>query len=206
LFFDEIERAAKISKALMREKNVKIVSHYDADGVSSAAILLKALAREGTNFEMRILKQLTEKDIENLDVGENDFLIFADLGSGQTDKMRNVLERTQILILDHHDPIRKEHMNLLHINPLLFGECEISGAMVSYLFAKALNSRNTDMIDIAIVGAIGDVMDNNWKLEGTARHILEEAVMLGKVSIEQGLRLYGATQGLFSSLWSIPQT
>jgi len=41
LFFEEIDKIAKIAKALIKEKNVKIVSHYDADGLSSAAILIK---------------------------------------------------------------------------------------------------------------------------------------------------------------------
>jgi RecJ-like exonuclease len=65
--------------------------------------------------------------------------------------------------------------------------------MVVYLFAKALNKHNTDLIDLAVVGAIGDVMDNNWKLEGLARKILTEAEMLGKISIGNGVRLYGRT-------------
>lgn len=201
MFFKEIDKIAKITKALIKEKNVKIVSHYDADGLSSAAIMIKVLIREGVNFKLRILKQLTEAEIVKLDASENDFLIFSDLGSGQTDRLRGILEETQILILDHHDPLRKEHINLLHINPLLFGEDEISGAMVAYLFAKALNRRNIDLIDLAVVGAIGDVMDNNWKLEGLGRRILEEAEMLGKISISQGLRLYGRnTRPVFKSL------
>lgn len=201
MFFKEIDKIAKIAKALIREKNVKIISHYDTDGLCSAAILIKALTREGANFELRILKQLTAAEIKKIDAKENDFLIFLDLGSGQIEKMRGLLEKTQIAILDHHQPVRKEHINLLHINPLMFGEDEISGSMVAYLFVKSLSSRNTDLIDLAIVGAIGDVMDNNWKLEGLGRRILEEAEMLGKISIGQGLRLYGRnTRPVFKSL------
>jgi single-stranded-DNA-specific exonuclease len=201
LFFKEIDKVAKITKALLKEKNVKIVSHYDADGLTSASIIIKALTREGANFKIRVIKQLTETEIKRLDVTEDDFLIFVDLGSGQINNLRGMLEKTQILILDHHDPIRKEHMNLFHINPLIFGEEEISGAMVTYLFAKALNKQNTDLIDLAVVGAIGDVMDNNWKLEGLGRKILEEAEMLGKVTISQGLRLYGRnTRPVFKSI------
>ena len=60
MFFEEIEKVAKIAKALIREKNVKAISHYDADGLSSAAIMTKTLTREGANFELHILKQLTE--------------------------------------------------------------------------------------------------------------------------------------------------
>jgi len=192
---------AKISKALIKEKNVKIISHYDADGLSAAAILIKAITREGANFELRILKQLTETEIDGIDAGEKDFLIISDMGSGQIEKLHGLLDRTQILVLDHHDPVRKEHINLLHINPLLFGEDEISGAMVAYLFVKALNTRNTDLIDLAVVGAIGDVMDNSWKLEGLGGRILEEAEIVGKISVGRGLRLYGRnTRPVFKSI------
>jgi len=201
LFFEEIEKVAKITKALVREKNVKVVSHYDTDGLSSAAILIKALTREGIGFEFRILKQLTEKDINELSIGESDFLILSDLGSGQINGLRGILDQTQVLILDHHEPVRKEHMNLLHINPLVLGEEEISASMVCYLFAKALNIRNTELIDLAVVGAIGDIMDEKWELRGLGRKVLEEAEMLGKVSIEKGLRLYGRnTRPIFKSL------
>ncbi len=201
LFFEEIEKVSKIVKALIREKNVKVISHHDADGLSSAAILIKALTREGVNFKFRILKQLTENDIKELDIGESDFLILLDLGSGQINGLKDVLDKTQVLVLDHHDPVRKEHMNLLHINPLVLGEEEISASMICYLFAKMLNIRNTDLIDLAIVGAMGDIMDEKWELKGLGRKILEEAEMLGKISIERGIRLYGRnTRPIFKSL------
>ncbi|MFH1623242.1 MAG: DHH family phosphoesterase [Candidatus Aenigmatarchaeota archaeon] len=191
MFFGEIDSAAKIAKALMRQKKVKLVAHYDADGLCSASIMMRALMREGVEFELRVLKQLTDAEIAELSVEESDFLVLADLGSGQVAGLADILGKTQVLILDHHDPVRKEHMNLIHINPLLFSEDEISASMVCYLFAKALDIRNTELIDLAVVGAIGDIMDEKWELKGLGRKILEEAETLGKISMERGMRLYG---------------
>jgi len=191
LFFEENEKIAKIMKTVLKEKKVKLVSHYDADGLCSASIIIRALMREGAEFKLRVVKQLTEEEISSLDIGENELLILTDLGSGQIDALQPILEKTQILILDHHDPMRKEHMNLFHVNPLLFGEEEISGSMVCYLFAKSLNMKNTDLADLAVVGAIGDIMDEKWKLKGVGQRIVEEAEMLGKITVEKGLRLYG---------------
>jgi len=191
LFFREIDSAAKIAKALMRQKKVKLVAHYDADGLCSASIMMRALMREGVEFELRVLKQLTDAEIAELSVEENDFLVLADLGSGQVASLAGILGKTQVLILDHHDPARKEHMNLMHINPLLFSEDEISASMVCYLFAKSLDVRNTELIDLAVVGAIGDIMDEKWELKGLGRKVLEEAETLGKISMGRGLRLYG---------------
>jgi len=191
LFFEEIDRVASIAKALMKEKKVRLVSHYDADGLCSASIMMRALLREGASFDVRIIKQLTASEIAALDIGENDILMLTDLGSGQIAGLSDILDRTQVIVLDHHDPVRKDHMNLMHVNPLLSAEDEISGSMVCYLFAKALDIRNTDLIDLAVVGAIGDIMEEKWEMKGVGRKVLEEAVTLGKVSMQRGLRLYG---------------
>ena len=47
--------------------------------------------------------------------------------------------------------------------------------MICYLFAKGVDMRNVDLIDLAIVGAVGDQMDEQWEFAGAARKILEAA-------------------------------
>lgn len=191
MFIEEIERAAKILKAIAREKKVKIFSHFDADGLASASILLKACLRTGQNFELKILKQLTSKTMEKIKFTDDDVLIFSDLGSGQIDLLKEAIEKTQVFILDHHEPISFHHMNLFHLNPLLYDEEEISASVISYLFAKNLSIQNTDLVDLAIIGAIGDEQDEGWVLKGLGRKVLEEAETLGKIMITKGIRLYG---------------
>jgi RecJ-like exonuclease len=191
LLLDEIDRVAKIAKTIIREKNVKVFSQFDTDGVSSASILAKALAREGVNFQLRILKQLTTETFAEISADENDFLIFSDFGSGQLNLLEKLLDKTQILILDHHEPTRLQHLNLFHINPMLFGEEEMSASVVCYLFAKAMSIKNADTVDLAIIGAVGDESDENWKFDGMIKKILTEGEMIGKISVSQGLRLYG---------------
>ncbi len=53
-----------IKKFLEKTKNQKIhvISHYDTDGITSAAIFSQTLKRLSKNFSIRILKQLTEKE------------------------------------------------------------------------------------------------------------------------------------------------
>ncbi len=186
-----MDRTAKAVKPLIKEKNVKLFCQFDADGISSASILTKALLREGVNFELRIFKQLTSEIIRDLKFSGNDFLIFADFGSGQLDRLQDCLNTTQVLILDHHEPVKISNMNLFHLNPILFGESELSSSIVSYLFAKSLNISNADLVDLALIGAIGDAQDEKWELKGLPRKVLEEAQSLGKISVMKGLRLYG---------------
>jgi len=191
LLIEEIERAAKILKAIVKEKKVKIFSHYDADGLTSASILLKMFLRANVNFEVKILKQLTSRIVEKIKFTDEDVLIFSDLGSGQIDLLKKFMEKTQVFILDHHEPILLQHPNLFHLNPLLFNEEEISASIISYLFAKSFSIQNTDLIDLAIVGALGDEQDEGWVLKGLARKVLEEAENLGKITVTKGIRLYG---------------
>ena len=191
LFIEEVNRIAKIIKPLIKEKNVKILSHFDADGIASAAIIAKLIIRLDGNFQLRVYKQLTEDVISELEGGSKDLLILCDFGSGQLKQLKPIIEQSYVLILDHHEPLRSEHPNLFHLNPLLFGEEEISASMVCYLLSKAVDPINTDLVDLAIIGAVGDMQDENWRFEGTARKLLNEAEMLGKIAITKGLRLYG---------------
>jgi len=191
LFLEELDRISKIFRSIIEEKRLKLVCHHDADGLCSASILVKMLLRENVNFELRIVKQLTIKDIKNLDVNEDDILVLADLGSGQLNFLKDVMERTQILVLDHHEPQKIKSLNLFHLNPMLYGE-SISSSMICYLFAKSLNLKNTDLIDLAIIGAVGDKFDENWELKGEiSKKILKEAETISKITILKGLRLYG---------------
>jgi len=191
LFLDEIERTAKIFKSIIRHKNVKLVSHLDADGLTSAAIISKMLLRAGVNFELRILKQLTASVANTISPTENDVLFLTDLGSGQLDIIKHFFDKTQVFVIDHHEPVRTTSMNLLHLNPLLFKEDEVSSSVICYLFAKSFSIENTDLIDLAIVGAVGDEQDEKWEFRGLARKILEEAETLGKITTVKGIRLYG---------------
>lgn len=200
LFLEEVERTAKIVKVLIKEKNVKVISQFDCDGIASASILSKMLIRENVNFEIRIVKQLTTDVIATLDIDSNDFLIISDCGSGQLNLLSEILDKTQILILDHHEPIEFSHLNLFHLNPLLWKEEEISASMVCYLLAKSINIKNTDLVDLAIVGAIGDTLDEKWEFKGLARKILTEAETVGRVSISKGLRIYGQSKPLHQAL------
>ncbi|HKZ45308.1 MAG TPA: DHH family phosphoesterase, partial [archaeon] len=200
MFLEELEKISKIFKSIVKEKNVKIIHHLDADGISSAAIIAKMMLRENIGFEMRMVKQLTSEIIKELVISEKDFLIFLDLGSGQLKLLKEILEATQVLILDHHEFAEMEHPNLFHLNPLLFAEEEISSSMICYLFAKSVDLKNTDIVDLAIVGAVGDQMDEKWEFKGMAKKIIEEAENIGKVNTSKGIRLYGRSRPIHKAL------
>ena len=68
---EKLEALVKHSKKAgdrikVETSEIRIISHYDADGIASAAIMVKALMREGKNFHLTMVKQLSETIITKL--------------------------------------------------------------------------------------------------------------------------------------------
>ncbi|MCD4666212.1 DHH family phosphoesterase [archaeon] len=174
----------------VKDKPMKIVSHLDADGLSSAAILTKTLTRENVKFSLSVVKSLDEKKLKELSNEDYETFIFSDLGSGHLKLIKKFLNDKKIIILDHHIP-ENEDNNFIHVNLHLVDHEKaenISGSGVCYLFAKELNKENIDLAHIAIIGALGDYQ----KFEDYNKEILDDAVDFGKIEIKKGLRMFGS--------------
>ncbi|MFX1340930.1 MAG: DHH family phosphoesterase [Promethearchaeota archaeon] len=185
---------------------IHIYTHLDSDGLAAGAILGKALFRENIPFQITILRQLEKEEILKIAESEyNNFLIFSDFGSGQYLELQKELllrgYNGHFMILDHHLPqkisnknefkaIEEIHMETRpwHINPYFYGidgSTEISGAGLSYYFAKSINENNIDLSSVAIVGAIGDIQNQgpNKSFIGINSLILEDAKTSGLIEI-----------------------
>ncbi len=189
------------------ESPVSIYTHLDADGLSSGAILGKALYNEHIPFQITVLKQLELNEIKKIarKVKEyHNLIIFSDFGSGQYLELSKNLKVNGLsipyIILDHHLPqqIRDksdeeikdiyEETRPWHINPYFYGingSIEVSGAGMCYYFAKALNVQNKKLASIALVGAIGDIQNKgeNASFNGLNSLILKQALELEQVEI-----------------------
>jgi RecJ-like exonuclease len=189
------------------DASIHIYTHLDADGLSSGAILGKALYRENIPFQISVLRQLEREEIlkikdQNQDIKK--FLIFSDFGSGQylelVEKLNGNNEEPNFIIFDHHLPqeVSDKHDTMIkeihaksrpwHINPYFYGvdgSSEISGAGICYFFAKSLNERNVDLSPIALVGATGDIQSRsqNNSFSGLNTTILEDAVKNNLVEV-----------------------
>jgi len=173
-------------EVLKRNDKVLLVSHYDCDGLASAAIMSKAMERNGTKFSPLIIKEIDDESIKKI-IDYNLPVIFSDIGSNPLiEKINN-----QIIILDHHEPVNFNKDNIVEINPELFGIHELSGSGICYLFAKAMNEKNKDLSYIALVGAIGDMVTENYELTGENKKIVKDAKDLGLIRAEKGLKIYG---------------
>jgi RecJ-like exonuclease len=185
------EKLRQLAEEIKAKDDFVVVGHHDADGISAAAIAVKALQRLGKKTQTRIIKQLYPEDIVELKGLAENFL-FVDFGSGQLDVLLKEFKEN-FFVLDHHIPLEGVDYEF-HLNPQPYGfsgNNEISGSGLSYLFAKALNEKNVDLSPLAIVGAVGDMQDSRGKLIGLNAEILREAVGHGAMAMERDLHLYG---------------
>ncbi len=179
--------AAQAASLIGEYAYVRVISHNDADGLSSASILCHALQRKGIRFHTSIVARLDGPVVEmvSASVGEDDLVVFCDMGSGQSDILATL--KNAIVILDHHVPVGTSPARV-HVNPHLVGidgAMHISASGTTYLVAKAMDPANVDLAGLAIAGAVGDkqLMDT---VNGS---ILREAIEAGVVSIRKGLKI-----------------
>ena len=197
--------ACKRIHGLDKSSSVLCVSHDDADGLTAGAIVYQALLREGFTPHLRCIKRLDLEFIQGVSSEEWSMFIFSDTGSGQLENFgKHLLEDRQIIILDHHETTDYTHPNLTHVNPHLSGvdgAREVSGAGVSYFFARELNKANKNLAHLALIGALGDVQDGQGGFSGPNKEIAADAVAGGLVLIEKDMRFFGRqTRPLYKAI------
>lgn len=197
-FKDYMHSAVKRFRSWDSSLPIRVISNYDSDGISACAILVKALNNENRKYAITILPQLRANIIKELANENYKYYIFCDLGSGQLALLKELMPADrQIIILDHHEIQTMEYpSNIFLVNPHLFdidGGKEISGAGVTYYFARTLNQKNSSMAHIGVIGAIGDVQEKNGTgFNPLVHEILEDAKAGGLMEVRLGLRMYGA--------------
>lgn len=172
-------------------KKIHLVSHFDTDGITSAAILSKTLEKLEIQFSLKIIKQLTEEEIS---LFPKDRLIFlTDLGSGSLEQLSKM--PNEILVIDHHEITGAVPKNVKLLNPHLSNEAEeLCGAELSYLFAKHISEENKNLAYLAIIGMVGDTMER--KIGRMRNEIISDA----DVKIKKGLLLYPSTRPIDKTL------
>ncbi|MDD1747508.1 MAG: DHH family phosphoesterase [Methanomassiliicoccales archaeon] len=176
-FFSLLSQAAE---EVRRHAEVRVLTHYDADGISSAGIIANTLLRKGIRFQLTLSKSLEAETLESVGKGAK-CLILADMGSSFLTELERL--DASVIVLDHHAPTGSS-TKVIHVNPHLFGiDGMTSGCAgaVSMMFALAMDERNWDLLPIAFAGIVGDRQHirglsgvNKWLLDGgLSRKVLE---------------------------------
>ncbi len=194
-FKSAIENCATNFKAFDKSKPIRVVSHLDADGICSAAIIIKVLNQNNFKYSLSIVQQLRKDILQELKREEYTQYIFTDLGSSQITNIKEILKDKKVIILDHHEVETVEKFeNITHINPHLHGidgSKTISGSGVVYLFARSVDEKNKNLAHLAVIGAIGDVQEESGVFSDLNQEILNNAIEADKIEIKKGLRFFG---------------
>ncbi len=175
-----LEKAAEaIARSILHCEQMRVISHNDADGITSAGLICHALLRAGIPFQATLINRLDRSVIDGL-TGP---VVFCDMGSGKPDLISSV--PGECFVLDHHRPVGT--LDCMHLNPHLFGidgAFELSASGTVYSVVRHMGD-NSDLAGLALVGAMGD----RQAMIGANRSILEEAIASGAVQVRAGLKL-----------------
>jgi RecJ-like exonuclease len=198
--------AEVITESLEDDSSFTVISHNDADGLSSAGVVGASLARAYARFKVRIVEELRDDVIDQICAGKQDVVVFTDIGSGQLELIKGRLACETVIVLDHHPPDGEPTDKITQVNPHEFGidgTTKISAAGVCYLVSRNLAPTNKDLSTLGIVGALGDMQDKNDKraLNGLNELLVNDAVSSGSAIVDSDLVLYGReTRPIFRAL------
>ncbi|HUT39431.1 MAG TPA: DHH family phosphoesterase [Methanoregula sp.] len=199
-FCDDVKAAAE---QIVAAPEITIISHIDADGIASEAILSQAITRLGIPVRSVFVRQLEPLTMPQVP-SDTSLKIFTDLGAGQQNLLfERGLSDKETIIIDHHvsQPAERKYTQ---VNCLPYGYTRMSAAGVTYLVAKQMDCSNTDLAKLAIIGNVGDMMAReNCGLTGPVRElIVEDGLRHGNVEVrKRDLNCYGtATRPLHLSL------
>ena len=190
-------RCAAAADRLANAEEVLVVSHIDADGLTSAAVATEAVRRAGVPVRTAFSDQLDAGEVAAAAEAATDVVWFTDFGSGQ---LPHILEHADAgafepVVADHHQPADVDVDPEWHVNGVLEGlngATELSGAGTAYAIARALGGEaNRDLAALAIVGAVGDMQATSGALIGANEAIVEEGVAAGVLETGRDLSLYG---------------
>ncbi len=187
-----IKKAVSEFRAL--EGEVRIVTHYDTDGITSGAILSTALKRIDRQFRISILNQVGKKEVESLKAEKNKITFFLDLGSSVLEEISKI--EGEVFIIDHHEISELKLFSNIHfINPTLTETEETSSSEIVYLFARELSSRNTDLAQLAVLGMVGDLVDQEVGKIGDS--VIKDAK---DITLKKSILLFPSTRPLNKAL------
>ena len=186
-FSHSLKAAAKL---LRKHRFARVVSHYDADGVTAASVIISCLKNAGIDLHMTIMKSLDKTAVERIAQENDELVMFLDMGSGQIDDVERM--GVDVIILDHHKPIRESKL-VEQVNPHFFkvdGTHDISASGLAFSLAVAIDEKNWASSPVAIAGIVGDMQYLGGYSE-INESIIAGAAERGMIARSNGIKLSG---------------
>jgi len=192
---DRIKSLTKKFLKNTKDKDIQLISHFDTDGISSAALAIQTFKRIDQRFSLEIVKSLTDDFINKLDKEKP--VLFLDLASGSLETIKNSGLK-EVYIIDHHELTLGEETqipdNVEIANPQLHDKEKLSGSALTYLFSKEIDERNKEFAKLGVLGLIGDSMEKD--MDKLVNEILEDS----EVQKRRGPLIYPSTRPLNRTL------
>jgi len=160
----------RINKAIETQEPILVFGDYDADGVSSTTVMMKALAELGANADYYIPNRFTEGYGPN----EKAFRSAADSGMGliiTVDTGISALHEAAVakevgidlIITDHHEPgpVLPDAFAIIHpkLDDSVYPFKDLAGVGVAFKVAHALLGRVPEhLLEFAAIGTIADLV------------------------------------------------
>ena len=203
------EAVNRITQAIENKEKIVIYGDYDVDGMTSSAIMVRALRKLGSNvsfyipgrdegygFNVPALQRIADEGVN--------LLISVDCGISNVKEIEVVKERLDVIVTDHHLPSDPINNAIAVIDPhqdgCTYPDKNLCGAGVAFKICQALNVKMKgidfqsyiDDIELTALATVADIVP----LVGENRKI----VYLGIKQISQtnniGLRALMETAGL----------
>lgn len=177
---DAAKGVERVIQAIRQEEPIALFADYDADGITSAALLLNMLKRMGCEPFTYIPKReegygLNAVAIERLAGQGTRLLICLDCGSSNNEEVLLAMARgMDVVILDHHEVPSLEPQAVALINPKRacssFPTRELAACGVTFFFLMALRRIASQLgllaekvnlkqeLDLVTVGTVGDMV------------------------------------------------
>jgi single-stranded-DNA-specific exonuclease len=190
--FPDLEISLDILVAAIENKSkIAICGDYDADGMTSTALLLRALSALGGDVDYAIPSRMSDgyginkRIVEEFHAEGVKLIITVDNGISAVAAIARAVELgLQVIITDHHDlPQILPPANAI-LNPKLIAESSvyraIAGVGVAYLLALELSARlnkpslSDELLELFTLGTIADLAP----LTGINRRLVKQGLQL----------------------------
>lgn len=160
----------RIQKAIKDREKIRIYGDYDADGVSSTALMTRLLRKLDAQFDYYVPNRFTEGyglNLPAIDKAKEEgigLIITVDTGISAVEQVRYAREHgIDVIVTDHHEPPEVLPEAMAVINPKKPG-CTypfpmLAGVGVAFKVAHALLGRlPKEWYEIAAIGTVADLV------------------------------------------------
>jgi single-stranded-DNA-specific exonuclease len=194
------ETVNRIHQAVKQQEHIVVFGDYDADGVSSTAVLMHALKELGALVEYYVPNRFTEgygpnePALRRAKAEGCSLMITVDTGISAVHEASVAKEiGLDFIITDHHEPPPVLPDALYILNPkkpnCTYPFKSLAGVGVAFKLAHALLDRvPVDLLDIAVIGTIADLVplvDENRLIARMGLSALQQTERAGLIAMKK---------------------